>query len=176
MSETKTTEFTPITTQEEFDERIKARLAREREKWEKGSDAGDLKAELQAKDDEITKLGREHHLGNVRRALRNELLARGVTEEGRIERVMQLVDLEAVEVRPGSEIGREDVLAQIDGVAADLPELVRPRGAGSRGSHKPVGGVAEKPLTREEVEKMGPEEINSRWDTVKAFLAGERTL
>jgi hypothetical protein len=27
--------FEPITTQEEFDERIKARLAREREKWTK---------------------------------------------------------------------------------------------------------------------------------------------
>ncbi len=104
----------------------------------------------------------------------SELATRGVTDEGRIERVMKLVDLEAVEVRPGAEIGREDVLAQIDGVAKDLPELVRPRGAGSRGSHKPVGGVAEKPLTREEVEKMGPDEINSRWDTVKAFLAGER--
>jgi hypothetical protein len=53
---------------------------------------------------------------------------------------------------------------------------VRPRGAGSRGSHKPVLSPPEKPLTRQEVEKMGPEEINSRWDTVKAFLAGERTL
>jgi hypothetical protein len=176
MTEARTTEFTPITTQEEFNERIKSRLAREREKWEKGSDAGDLKAQLEAKDEEIIAMKQEHHLEDARRAVTSELATRGVTDEGRIERVMKLVDLEAVEVRPGSEIGREDVLAQIDGVAKDLPELVRPRGAGSRGSHKPVGGVAEnKPLTRQEVEKMGPEEINSRWDTVKAFLAGERS-
>jgi hypothetical protein len=176
MTETKTERgFTPITTQEEFDERIKARLAREREKWEKGSDAEDLKAQLEAKDEEISEIKREHHLENARRAVVGELATRGVTDGGRIERIMKLVDLEAVEVRPGSEIGREDVLAQIDGVAKDLPELVRPRGAGSRGSHKPVGGLAEKPLTREEVEKMGPDEINSRWDTVKAFLAGERS-
>jgi hypothetical protein len=174
MTEARTTEFTPITTQEEFNERIKSRLAREREKWEKGSGTEDLKAQLEAKDEEITEIKRDHHLEDARRAVASELATRGVTDEGRIERVMKLVDLEAVEVRPGSEIGREDVLAQIDGVAKDLPELVRPRGAGSRGSHKPVGGLAEKPLTREEVEKMGPEEINSRWDTVKAFLAGER--
>jgi len=175
MTETKTTEFTPITTQEEFNERIKSRLAREREKWEKGSDAGDLKAQLEAKDEEISEIKQEHHLADARRAVIGELTTRGVTDEGRIGRIMKLVDLEAVEARPGSEIGREDVLAQIDGVAADLPELVRPRGAGSGGSRKPVGGPPEKPLTREEVEKMGPDEINSRWDTVKAFLAGERS-
>jgi hypothetical protein len=173
MTEARTTEFTPITTQEEFDERIKSRLAREREKWEKGSDVEDLQRQLEAKEVEISNNRREHHLAAARRALRDELLARGVTEEGRIERVMQLVDLEAVEVRPGGEIAREDVLGQIDGVATDLPELVRPRGAGSGGSRKPVL-AQDKPLTREEVEKMGPDEINSRWDTVKAFLAGQR--
>ena len=34
--------FEPITTQEEFDERIKSRLAREREKWEKERGVEDL--------------------------------------------------------------------------------------------------------------------------------------
>jgi hypothetical protein len=52
MTETKT--FEPITTQDEFDERTKGRLAREREMWEKGSEAEDLRAELSAKDEEIT--------------------------------------------------------------------------------------------------------------------------
>jgi hypothetical protein len=167
-------EFEPITTQEEFDERIKSRLAREKEKWEKDSDTGDLKAQLEAKDEELAGVKRGHDLDNVRRATRGELASRGVTDEGRIERIMKLVDLEAVEVRPGGEVAREDVLKQIDGVATDLPELVRPRGAGSGGSRKPVLDPPEKPLTREEVEKMGPDEINSRWDTVKAFLAGQR--
>ena len=175
MTETKTTEFTPITTQEEFDERIKSRLAREREKWEKGSGVDDFRAQLEAKDEEISEIKQEHHLADARRAVIGELTTRGVTDEGRIGRIMKLVDLEAVEARPGSEIGREDVLAQIDGVAADLPELVRPRGAGSGGSRKPVGGPPEKPLTREEVEKMDESEINNRWDSVKAFLAGERS-
>jgi len=166
-------EFEPITTQEEFDERIKSRLAREREKWEKGSDVEDLQRQLEAKDEEISNIRREHHLAAARRALRDELAARGVTEEGRIERVLQLVDLEAVDATEDGSPSRESVLTQIDGVATDLPELVRPRGAGSGGSRKPVL-AQDKPLTREEVEKMGPDEINSRWDTVKAFLAGQR--
>ena len=166
-------EFEPITTQEEFDERIRSRLAREREKWEKGSGVEDLKAQLEAKDEEISNTRREHHLAAARRALRDELLARGVAEEGRIERVLQLVDLEAVDATEDGSPSRESVLTQIDGVATDLPELVRPRGAGSGGSRKPVL-AQDKPLTREEVEKMGPDEINSRWDTVKAFLAGQR--
>ena len=37
MTEKPIKEFETITTQEEFDERIKARLARERERWEKES-------------------------------------------------------------------------------------------------------------------------------------------
>jgi hypothetical protein len=34
--------FTPIMSQEEFDKRIKARLAREREKWEKSGEVASL--------------------------------------------------------------------------------------------------------------------------------------
>jgi len=172
-------EFQPITTQEEFDERLKGRLARERERWEKESAANagveDLKAELQAKDDEITKLGREHHLGNVRRALRNELLARGVTEEGRIERATKLVDLEAVGARDGGEIDHEDVLAQLDGLAVDIPELVHPRGAGSGGSSRPLIGK-DKALTRDEIEGLSPEEMAKPGVMAKidAFMKGER--
>jgi hypothetical protein len=56
-----------------------------------------------------------------------------------------------------------------------VPELFTiPRGAGSRGSSKPVITQQEKPLTREEVENMNPDEVNSNWDRVRAFLGGER--
>jgi hypothetical protein len=44
MTEKPNKEFEPIRTQEEFDDRIKARLARERERWEKESGVDDLKA------------------------------------------------------------------------------------------------------------------------------------
>jgi hypothetical protein len=173
MTEEKT--FEPITTQAQFDERIKARLAREREKWEKESETfaetfaetEHLKAELQAKDEEIAQIRRERFLENAQRDVRAELARRGVTDSGRIERVMKLIDFSEAS-------DTSFALAQIDDVAKDIPELVRPRGAGSRGSSKPVLSAQEKPLTREAVEGMSQQEINSNWDRVKGFLAGER--
>jgi hypothetical protein len=168
MTEEKT--FEPITTQEDFDERIKARLARERERWEKESrsTSANLEAELQAKDEEIAQIRRERFLEDAQRDVRAELARRGVTDEGRIERAMKLIDFSEAS-------DTSFAVAQLDGVAKDLPELVPPRGAGSGGSSRPVLQPQQKPLTREEVEKMSPEEVNSRWDSVKAFLAGERT-
>lgn len=167
-------EFTPEQ-QAKIAEIVKQRVARERERFEKESGVEDLKAQLASKDEEISDLKREHDLENTRRALREELASRGVTEEGRIERVMRLVDLGAVEVRPGGEPAREDVLAQIDGVASDVPELVRSRGAGSGGSRRPVVDPPEQPLTREELESMSESEINSRWDQIKGFMQGQRS-
>jgi hypothetical protein len=166
--------FEPITTQEEFDARIKSRLARERERWEKGSDVDDLRQALAAKDQEIADLKREHDLDNTRRALLQELARRGVDDEGRRERVLKLVALGAVEVRPGGEPDREQILRQIDGVASDIPELVRPRGAASGGSKRRVLHD-ENPLTRDEVEAMSEEEVNSNWRRVQRFLQGERS-
>jgi hypothetical protein len=32
----------------------------------------------------------------------------------------------------------------------------------------------ETPLSREEIEGMSEKEINSRWDQIRAFMAGER--
>jgi hypothetical protein len=163
-------EFEPITTQEQFDEKIKARLARERERWQKESESSaeteNLKAELAAKDEEIAQIRRERFLEDAQRDVRAELARRGVTDQGRQERVMKLLDF--------SEASDSSfVLSQIDQVAKDIPELVRPRGAGSGGSSRPVL-TQEKPLTREELESMSESEINSRWDQVKRFMAGER--
>src|SRR5688500_16663072 len=175
MSETTTKEFEPITTQEEFDERIKARLAREREKWEKESGTEDLKAQLQSKDEEIAQIQREHYRADARRAVVDELGAHGVTEEGRIERVLRYVDLD--EVEPGED-GKPyfgSVRQQLADVSKDMPELLTYQlGAGSGvGSKKPVL-TGEKPLSREDVESMSEKEINSHWERVKAFMAGER--
>jgi hypothetical protein len=173
MKEMTMTEFAPITTQEEFNERIKARLAREREKWEKESGTEDLKSQLEAKDEEIAFVRREHYLDTARRAVREYLADRGVRDEGRIQRVMKLVDLDAIEPDAEGNPNRLNVMGQVDGVAKDLPELVAPRRPSGVGSKQPVL-PREKPLTRDEVENMSEAEINSRWDSVKGFLAGER--
>jgi hypothetical protein len=175
MTETKTREFTPITTQEAFDEAIKGRLAREREKWEKGTDDADLRAQLEAKDEEIADLKKGHYLEATRRAFAAELDNRGVVDEGRRERVMRHVNLDEVEATADGKPSREHVLRQLDDVSRDLPELLQPRGAGSRGSKKPVLET-EKPLTREEVEAMSPAEQAKPGmrERIDRFLAGER--
>jgi hypothetical protein len=175
MSEPTTKEFEPITTQEEFDERIKARLAREREKWEKESGTEDLKALLAEKDEEISQVRREHYRADTRRAVVDELAAHGVTEEGRIERILRHVDLDAIEPAEDGSPYFGSVRRQLAGVSSDLPELLDYKlGSGSgMGSKTPVL-TQEKPLTREEVEGMSEQEINSRWDQIKAFMAGER--
>ena len=175
MTETKTRKFTPITTQEQFDEAIKSRLAREREKWEKGADAADLRAQLEAKNEEIADLKKDHYLEATRRAFAAELDNRGVLDEGRRERVLRYVNLDEVEAVADGQPSREHVIRQLDDVSRDLPELLRPRGAGSRGSQKPVLDT-EAPLTREEVEAMSPAEQARPLmrERIDRFLAGER--
>jgi hypothetical protein len=175
MTEAKTKEFTPITTQDQFDEAIKARIAREREKWEKQTDTADLRAQLEAKDGEIDDLKQEHYRENARRAVVGELATAGVTDEGRIERVMKHVDLDGIEAGEDGQPDRRAVQLQLAAVNRDMPELLTYRvGAGSRGSKKPVLDT-EKPLSRDELEKMSPEEVNGAWDRVQKFLAGERS-
>jgi hypothetical protein len=173
MTEEKT--FEPITTQEDFDERIKARLAREREKWEKESDTEDLKAQLEAKDEEISQIRREHYRADARRAVVDELGAHGVTEEGRIERILRHVDLDEVEPGKDGKPHFGSIRGQLASVSRDMPELLSYQlGAGSGiGSKTPVLS-REAPLTREELEAMSESEINSRWGAVKRFMAGER--
>jgi hypothetical protein len=167
--------FEPITTQEEFDERIKARLARERERWEKESGVEDLRAQLEATDEEISQIQREHYRANARRAVVDELGAHGVTEEGRIERIFRRVDLDAIEPAEDGSPYFGSVRRQLADVSRDMPELLSYQlGSGSGiGSKKPVL-QREAPLTREELEAMSESEINSRWDQIKAFMAGQR--
>jgi hypothetical protein len=167
-------EFEPITSQEQFDEKIKARLAREREKWEKESDAEELKAQLEARDEELSEIQREHYRADARRAVVDELGAHGVTEEGRIERILRHVDLDEIEPAEDGSPYFGSVRGQLAGVSRDMPELLNYQvGAGSGGSSKPVLS-REAPLTREELEAMSESEINSRWDQIKAFLGGEQ--
>ena len=173
MAEEKT--FEPILSQADFDERIKARLAREREKWQKESDIEVLKAQLAARDEEIAQIQREHYRAEARRAIVDELGAHGVTEEGRIERILRHVDLDAIE--PAEDGGPRfgSVRGQLADISRDMPELLSYQlGAGSGiGSKRPVL-TQEKPLSREEVEGMSEKEINSNWERVKAFMAGQR--
>jgi hypothetical protein len=178
MTEAKTEQtFEPIRTQSEFDERIKSRLARERERWEKQTDAGDLQAQLAAKDEEIAEIKAEHYRENARRAVVEDLARAGVTDEGRIGRIMRHVDLDGVEAGPDGAPDRRSIQGQLAAVGRDMPELLTYRvGAGSRGSKAPVLTPEDKPLTRKEVEAMSPEEQAKPGmrERIDRFLAGER--
>jgi hypothetical protein len=171
---TENVEFTPEQ-QAKVDEIVKQRVARERERFEKESGVEDLKAVLAAKDEEISQIRREHYRANARRDVVDELGAHGVTEEGRVERVLRHVDLDAIEPAEDGSPHFGSVRHQLADVSRDMPELLSYQlGSGSGvGSKKPVL-QREAPLTREEVEGMSESEINSRWDQVKRFMAGER--
>jgi hypothetical protein len=171
---TENVEFTPEQ-QAKIDEIVKQRVARERERLEKESGTEDLKAQLQAKDEEISQIRREHYRADARRAVVDELAAHGVTEEGRMERILRHIDVDAIEPGKDGSPHFGSVRGQLAGVSRDMPELLSYQlGAGSGiGSEKPVL-TQEKPLTREEVESMSEKEINSNWERVKTFMAGER--
>jgi predicted RNase H-like nuclease (RuvC/YqgF family) len=159
MTEEKT--FEPITSQEEFDERIKARLAREREKWAKESDTEDLKTRLEAKEAEIAILQKTH-------SLEWELAKRGLDTPltaAKVETIKSLIDLNS----------ETDPAEQLDSLAGRVPELFEvPRGTGSGYFSKTPALDREKPLTEEDVSNMSESEINSNWERVKAFMAGQR--
>ena len=167
-------EFTPEQ-QAKVDEIVKARISREKERWEKDSGVDDLRAQLEAKDEEIAQIQREHFRADARRAVVDELADRGVTEKGRVERVLRYVDLDEVEPDQDGTPHFGYVRQQLASISKDMPELLDFKlGAGSGGSKKPVL-TQEKPLTREEVEKMSEEEVNSNWRRVQRFLQGERS-
>jgi hypothetical protein len=168
-------EFTPEQ-QAKVDEIVKARISREKERWEKESGTEDLQAQLAAKDEEIAQICREHYRADARRAIVDELAASGVSGDGRIERILRHVDLDAIERAEDGSPHFGSVRGQLAGVSRDMPELLDYKlGAGSGiGSKNPVL-AQEKPLTREEVEAMSQSEINSRWDQIKRFMAGERS-
>jgi hypothetical protein len=163
MSEEKTIKntFEPITSQQQLDEIVERRLGRAKEKWEKESDSDALRAQVEAKDRELDRRRREYALDL---ALRDAGLT-GPVGAAKAQRIKNMVDLDA-ETLP------EEQLAALQ---KDVPELFQvPRGAGSGGSSKAVVEPSEQPITRQELEGMSESEINSRWDAIKRFMAGER--
>jgi intergrase/recombinase len=167
-------EFTPEQ-QQKIDEIVKQRVARERERLEKESGVEDLKAQLAAKDEAISEIQREHYRADARRAVVDELAAHGVSEEGRIERILRHVDLDEIEATEDGSPYFGSVRGQLADISRDMPELLSYQlGSGSGiGSKEPVL-TQEKPLSREEIEAMDESEINSRWEQIKAFMGGQR--
>src|SRR5215217_2085024 len=116
-------EFTPEQ-QAKIDEIVKQRVARERERFEKENGTEDLRRQLEAKDEEISQIQREHYRANVRRAIVDELGAHGVSEQGRIERILRYIDVDAIEPGKDGKPHFGSIRGQLASVSRDMPELL----------------------------------------------------
>lgn len=157
-----------VNSQEEFDNIVKNRISREKEKWEK--DSGIAEANERARTAESAAYGRV-----LKRDARDVLKSMGVPEN-RHERIIKNADLPDKPDKDG-EPDRKAIEDSFKTLHGEVPELF---GEGARVEETALdtggssGGDQDAPLTRERVENMSPSEVNSMWDKVQAFLAGER--
>ena len=188
MTEEKTTTetrgFEPITTQEEFDERIKARLAREREKWEKSGGVAELQArvqELERRYDEALETHRQHA---TRREL-DAMLERLNIHGARADKVRKYVDLDGVQVGEDGNPNISQIHDALRSLHTAAPEMfgedvqrvggpsgaLRLKGSGLMADGRPYRTSPDAsasrisrsaPLTREAIENMKPEDIVNR--------------
>jgi hypothetical protein len=167
-----------VSNQEELDQLISGRLERARSQWE--SEGGVAEARKQAEAAEARAQAAEararERIGQ--RDARALLAEMGVAERGRQDRILRLTDLTAVSYDDQGEPNAKDLRDALKLVHKDVPEVFgegvqvidSPADAGEGSS-----ASADAPITSEEqLAKMGPDEINSSWDRVAAFLRGER--
>jgi hypothetical protein len=167
-----------VNNQEEFDRLISGRLQRARQTWE--GDGGIAEARKQAEEAEARAeaaeaRARERIATRDARVLLSEM---GVADRGRRDRIMRLADLGSVTYDEAGEPNTKDLRDAIKLVHRDVPEIF---GEGVQVVDSPADAGegttsgADAPISSEEqLEKMSPEQINSSWDRVAAFLRGER--
>jgi hypothetical protein len=167
-----------VNNQEEFDQLISGRLERARQKWE--AEGGIAEARQQAREAESRAEAAEARAREriARRDARSLLSEMGVGDRGRQDRILRLADLDNVTYDESGEPNAKDLRDAIKAVHKDLPEVF---GEGVQVVDSPAdageGALTgpDAPITSEEqLAKMGPDEINSSWDRVAAFLRGER--
>lgn len=154
----------PITieNQEQLNELTQNRIDRERKKWEKESG---VSGELDASRERVAGLE-----GEIRtRDARAVLAGMNVADEKRQDRIIRLAEIP-------EDADSKAMTQAFKSLHTEMPEVF---GEGATVKDKALDTsqgdqTTDGPLTRERVESMGPEEINSNWDRVKAFLSGER--
>jgi hypothetical protein len=153
-------EFTPITSQEQLDAIIAKRL---KDVKDQTQEVEKLKAQVEAKDKQLTNLQKTH-------SLERELAKRGLDHplmQAKLETIKRLVALES----------EEGPAEQLDSLSKRVPELFQvPQGAGSgRYSMQPVLD-RERELTEEDLSKMTPEEMAKPgiMERIDKFMAGQR--
>jgi hypothetical protein len=167
-----------VTNQEEFDRLISGRLQRARQQWE--SEGGVAEARKQAEEAEVRAEAAEARAREriATREARSLLSEMGVEGRARQDRILRLADLDHVTYDEAGEPNAKDLRDAIKAVHKDIPEVF---GEGVQVVDSPAdageGALTgpDAPITSEEqLAKMGPDEINSSWGRVAAYLRGER--
>ncbi len=169
----------PITieNQEQFDELMEGRLQRARQQWERESGLADAERQRDEARNRATKAERDAHARIVRREARDVLAGMGVKDRKRQDLVMKLADLAGVEADKDGEPNRKQIADAFKALHADTPDVFGPDAQVTDSAPDgggPGGGTDAEPLSLEKIQRMSPDEINSVWDRVSAFLSGER--
>jgi hypothetical protein len=157
--------FQPITTQEELDELIERRLQRARAQWERESGIADAKRERDEARQRAARAERDAHSG--------ERVA-GVRDRDRQDLILKLADLSGVEAGQDGDPNPKQITDSLKRLHKTTPEVFGEGATVADAAPEGDGTGGEAPLTRERIEAMSPNEINSMWDRVQAFLSGER--
>ena len=103
-------------------------------------------------------------------AYREVLKAAGVSEK-RIDSIIRVSDIDSVELDESGKIKEADKLTEsIKNEWADF--IVSTNTQGANTATPPAN--SKKSFSREDIDKMSPDEINKNWETIKNSLKGDR--
>lgn len=158
-----------IENQEQFDELVKGRLTREREKWEKETNIDEYRERAEQAESRAFARLRDRDAKEVLRSMNVPAERHG--------RILRLAELPTTPGEDG-EPDRKAIIESFKGLHSDMPEVF---GEGATVAETALdtstGDVdQDAPLSRERIEAMSAEEINepTMWERVQRFMAGER--
>ncbi len=167
-----------INSQEEFDQHISTRLQRARTQWERESGLADTQRERDEARQAASRAERDGLDRLVRRDARDVLAGMNVSDPKRQALILKLADLSGVQAGEDGEPNRKALTDAIKALHAETPDVFGTEAQVQDAA--PDGGAAagssgtDAPLTREQIDRMSPQEINGAWDRISAFLSGER--
>jgi hypothetical protein len=168
-----------IEDQEAFDELVKGRLDRARQEWERQGGIAEARDQAREADSRAQAAEARARSKLATRDARGILREMGVADGVRQQTILRLADFDNVGYDDQGEPNEKHLRTAIKTVYKDLPEVFGENATvldgaadASQGSGE-SGGLAA--ITSEEqISAMPPEQINSRWDAISAFLRGER--
>jgi hypothetical protein len=159
----------PITDQEQFNEAIKDRLAREKDKWEKSVNIDEYRQRAESAESAA--------FSRVQARDAKALLHGMNVPKERHGRILKLAEMPTA---PGAD-GEPDRKAMVEAFKSlhgDMPEVFGEGATVAETALDTSGGDPDldAPLTLDRIERMDAGEINepSMWERVQRFMAGER--